>query len=90
MKYNKPQWKRNLISVEKIVWDTKDGNITLPESLVLNIVKDLGLKSLNNVNVLVADEGPVYLTEVLEEYLLEKYGVATKHFELDYVLAEKE
>lgn len=84
----KVKWKRNIVRVEKIVWLQPAKIESLPDTLTINYVKELGLKTLNCVDVLAADEGPVYLTEVLEKYLEEKYGYPVKSFELDYVYVE--
>ena len=40
------------------------------------------------MNVLEEDEGPVYLADVLDQYLPEKYGCPVIRFELDYVFPE--
>lgn len=84
-KRKKHDWIENLIKVEKIVWDSSEQKVSLPQTIIVNIVTDLGLKSLDGVNVLGDDEGPVYLTDVLDQYLSEKYGCPVIRFELDYV-----
>ena len=78
--------KRNLVKICKIVWNTTIGQKDfLPDTIIINLVKDLGLKNLNNVDVLADDEGPVYLVDIIQEYLLTKYKCPADTFELDYV-----
>ena len=85
---SKAKWKRNLVKVENIIWKQSSNTEVLPDTLIVNYVKDLGLKTLNCVDVLSHDEGPVYLTEILEEYLEVKYGTPVKSFVLDYVIVD--
>ena len=85
MYMSKAKWKRNLVKIVNIIWEQSSNTEVLPDTLIVNYVKELNLKTLNCVDVLSYDEGPVYLTEVLEEYLEGKYGCPVKSFELDYV-----